>query len=150
MISVKTNGKISFPQLKFVEELEEIANKICIKILKYNIDQEQSLTEDKYPELAPSKIKSKLRQGLSTKVLTATGRLRNSFFTRRKDKNSVVITLNADRKQIGNYLQNEGIKSKKFGKRYFNFFGVSTRMEQEAMKFMKNKVKEYVDNARSK
>ena len=142
MIKVKIIDKIKFPDLIFIDELKEIADTIFIPILQENINNEVDIQERPYPPLAVSTLKAKAKKGQSLKVLTATGRLRSSFTSYQRGKNEVIITVIGDRYQIGDYLQNQGIKSKKFGKRFFNFFGVSTRMEKAALKLMERKIAE--------
>lgn len=142
MIKVKVNNNIKFPELLLQEDLRKIADKLFIPTLKYNIDKEQDLTESRYPPLAASTIKAKKRYGLSPMILQATGKLRNSFYSRSSGKYKIIIGLSSNRRSVGNILQNVGIRSKVFGTRFFNFFGISTRMEKLAMDYMRKRIDE--------
>lgn len=145
MINVQIKGDVRFPSINFINELEEIAQTIFIPILQSNIHAGRDLTESSYPPLEESTIK---RKGHS-RPLIETGRLVRSFVHYILGKNKVVITLSGDRIEVGDILQNQGVRSNRYGKRFFNFFGVSTRMEKEAIKFMERKIEEYVKNAGS-
>ncbi len=145
MIKIEINNKIRFPSgFLLQKDLEYVAKNIFIFVLKNNIDQESDLQEHPYPPLAESTVKIKRAKGLSTKILTATGLLRNSFFHKLLGDKKVVVSIRSERKSIGDILQNKGVG--KSG-RTFNFFGISTRMETEAIKYMKNKIKESIRNA---
>jgi hypothetical protein len=58
-----------------------------------------------------------------------------------------VVTLSGDSKEIGGYLQEEGINSKS-GKKYFNFFGISTKMEHLARLFMERVILNAIEKAK--
>lgn len=147
MINVEIKGEINFPDITLQDELSEIADKIFIPILQGNIQLEQDLREEPYPPLSPNTIAQKKRKNLSEKILTATGKLRRSFFSYKRGEKSVVITLHADRKEIGDILQNQGVRSKVYGKRYFNFFGISESMEKEALDFARDELEKKIANA---
>lgn len=148
MIKAEIRGEIKFPDFVFVEELEEIANNIFVPILVRNIDRQQDLTEKPFPPLADSTIKSKTRRhSLSLGPLIDSGKLRGAFRVRRVNNKTVVVTIDDSRKKIGGILQNEGTFSKQYGLRFWNFFGISSRMEFEAIKYMKKIIKDYVRNA---
>lgn len=144
MISVQIKGEVSFPEIKLVEELEEIAKSVFIPRLVGNIESGIDLTEVPYPPLAASTIKKKK----DNRVLIDNGDLVASFFSEKRGKDSVVIKIKPKRRNIADILQNKGVRSKQYGLRFFNFFGISTTMETEALKFMERKVKEYADNAK--
>lgn len=143
MINVQIKGNVNFPNIDFTNELDEIAKAIFIPILQSNIHAGRDIQEQPYPPLADSTIKRKK----DNRPLIETGKLVRSFFDFKKGKNTIVISLNADRIKVGDILQNQGVRSKRYGLRFFNFFGVSTRMESQAMRFMKRKIKEYIDDA---
>lgn len=146
---IKNNLKLpDMRGVNFQEDLKWIADKIVIKTLQHNIDKEQSLQEKKFPPLADATIEIKRRQGLSTKVLTATSLLRNSFKAKKRGRNTVVVDIASDRKVIAKKLQFTGVRSQQYGLRKWNFFGISTRMEKEAVKYMKSKIEELVKSAR--
>lgn len=148
MINFQIKNKIRFPSgFLFQKDLEHVASRIFIPVLKNNIDKEVDLQENAYPPLAESTIKIKRAKGLSKKILTATSLLRNSFFHKPVGDKKVVVSIRSERKNIGNILQNQGVGK---SRRKFNFFGISTRMEVEAIKYMKNKIKETIRNARKR
>lgn len=144
MINVQIKNNIKFPSLMLQDDLKKIADKLLIPALKYNIDKEQDLTENRYPPLAQSTIKQKKRYGLSPMILQATGRLRNSFYSQSSGKSKVIIGLSSNRRSVGNILQNVGVRSKALGTRFFNFFGISTRMEKLAMDYMRKRINEEI------
>ncbi len=135
------------PDLNLKDALIEIAEKIVVPALKDNMDQEQDLSEMKYGPLAPSTLDIKRRKGLSPLVLHAENRLRNSFTVQVQNKDTVVISISPDRKEIGNILQNKGVKSKVYGIMFFNFFGINSRMESKAIKLMRNAIAKAIKDA---
>jgi hypothetical protein len=145
MISATIKNSINFPKLLLQDDLKYIADKIIIKDIKKYMDDERSLLGQNYNKLAESTIKVKKRFGLSTKILRATGKLRNSFIYSKIGSGSIKITLNQERKDIGNILQNEGVRTKS-GKRYFEFFGINAAMENKAILYMKEKIKRLIRN----
>lgn len=146
-VSIKKNLKL--PKALLVQDdLVTIAEKIFIPILKNNIDKEVDLQEKKYPPLSPITLAIKKRAGLSPMILQATGQLRTSFGAKKRGKNTVLVSIASNRKEIGHILQEVGVRSKRYGVRFFNFFGISTRMENEAIKFMKAKIEKVLKDAR--
>jgi hypothetical protein len=135
------------PDLDMQDTLVDIAEKIFVPTMKENMDGERDLTEQAYPPLADSTLAQKRMKGLSPLVLHAENRLRNAFTITQQGKNTVVISLTPDRKEIGNILQNKGVKSKTFGLRFFNFFGVNSRMEDKAVKLMKKAIDKAIKDA---
>ena len=76
--------------------------------------------------------------GFSNKTLIVTGKLKSSFRSKKVGKDTVEITLRDERKEIGEYLQITGVGKK--GKK-FQFFGISTQMENDAIEWIKEKLK---------
>lgn len=142
MITVETKFNFKAPDLALQEELSHIAEKIFIPILASNIQAGRALDEGALPENDPKTIK---RKGHG-KPLIETGRLHRSFISFKRGANEVVVTLTPDRKEIGGYLQ-EGIRTR-FGIKSYNFFGVSTRMEKEAMSYMESQISKRVKDAK--
>lgn len=132
-LSIKSNVKI--PDINLLPELEFIAKRIVIPELAANIQAGVDVQQKPYPPLAPSTIK---RKG-HARPLVETGKLHRSFVSF-SGQNHVVVTLNSERKQIGGYLQLDGIRTK-MGKRFFNFFGVSSIMEIKALKYMEKRIR---------
>jgi hypothetical protein len=83
--------------------------------------------------------------GMSFKTLIDTGKLISSFVSRLSGKNKVIVTIQGDRKKVGEFLQIKGVGKKR---KKFNFFGISTRMEQDAMNYMKRRINEAIANVR--
>ena len=78
----------------------------------------------------------------SAKTLIQTGKLLTSFFYKKVGKDTVKITLKDNRLDIGGYLQYDGVGKKK---KKFLFFGVSKEMEEEAIKYMAQKITEQLN-----
>ncbi len=140
MLSASYKTTLNFPKINFQDDLRFIAEHIIIKGIQQNIEAGVSLNETPLPALETSTLIRKAKAGLSTKTLVATGTLRVSFFKRDKGKNAVVISIIPVRNKIAGYLQIEGIKTK-LGRKYFNFFGISTTMERAAVVYMREKLK---------
>lgn len=145
MLSVTVKNKISFPEINFQDDLRYIASRVFIPRLQQYIDAQISVNESPLPPIEPKTIAAKLRKGLSPKILTATGKLRSSLYSFDRGKRTVVISIAGDRKEIGGYLQIEGIKTR-LGRKYFNFFGISSRMEKDAMSYMRAKIQKALKN----
>lgn len=169
MITAETKFKAKFPSFIFQKDLKYIADRIFIPIMQQNIHQQMTLDGGNFPPLEQSTAERKsgaivkrtftqkgnLRAGVEKKIsktgltsfvsktLIDTGKLVSSFFSAEKGTNQVIISLRGDRKEIGGYLQIEGVGKKK---KKFNFFGISTRMQEEAIKYMQRKIKDLVRN----
>lgn len=167
MIMVSTKFNMNFPKFNFQDDLKIVANKIIIPQLAENMDNQVGVDNRPYPELEPETIARKNGQalsrvftksgnirstttkrigktglmGFSSKTLFETGKLFRSFISMTKGKSSVVVTLRNDRKDVGQALQIDGVGKKK---KKFNFFGISTRMEESAMNYMRKRVKEAI------
>lgn len=164
-------NNIKFPDLNLQDDLKFIADRIFVPVMQENIHQQIALDEKPFPPLEPSTIakkkgtilkntftkKGNIRAGVekkieagglssfSPKTLIDTGKLVGSFTTKKVGKTAVVITLKGDRKDIGRYLQIEGVGKKR---KKFNFFGISSRMEQAALDHIKTKIKAIFKNAK--
>lgn len=145
MLSATFKSNLNFPKINFQEDLRFIAEHIIIKGIQRNIESGVSLNETPLPALEPATLKRKARLGQSLKTLVATGTLRTSFFKMDKGKNAVVISIRPVRYNIGGYLQIEGIKTR-LGRKYFNFFGISTTMENAAVTYMRAKLQKLLKN----
>lgn len=148
MLKLKIRRNIKFPKFDFTEDLEQIAERIVIPTIAGNIQNKVDITGIAYPPLDEKTIKIKSAYSANpSHPLIAAGKLHKSFKYKRKGKNRVLIYVNAGRKKIAEYLQLDGIKSKKYKKRFFNFFGVSKDMEENAVEFMRKKIREKIANA---
>lgn len=139
-MGVTIKNTIKFPKFTFQEDLRIIASRIFIPIMQENIENQVALDGGALKPNNPKYTLNKVRKGLSPKILIATGQLRSGFIYKDKGKNTVIVTLNSNRKTIGGYLQDMGK----------NFFGISTRMENSAIKYMKDKINEALKNGKSK
>lgn len=142
-ITIKNN--IKFPKIFLRDDLKFIADRIFIPSIQRNIYAQVTLDEKPLPELEPSTVAIKKRKGLRPEKLIAEGKLVRSFFSENKGQNAVIVTLNSDRKDIGGYLQLEGVGKKK---KKFNFFGISSRMERDAINYLKKRIKEIIKNGK--
>lgn len=136
-------GKIKIPNLDFSNTLFEVGNKDIAARLAKNIQQGVDLQGKRYPQLAASTIKAKGH----SRPLINTGKLHSGFQVIKKGKNKVLIRIKAARREIAKFLQIDGIKTKR-GKRHFNFFGVSTKMESAGIKRMEKEIKQRIASAR--
>lgn len=173
MINTTFESKINIPKFFLKDDLKIIADRIFIPILQENIHNQVSLTGGALPALEPATIakkrgdivkrtftkKGNIRsgalkkiaavglQGFSSKTLIESGKLVSSFFSKEKGKNTVVITINSARKEIARILQIEGVGKKR---KTFNFFGISSRMEKGAIKYMKERIEQEIKNAKGR
>ena len=140
MITAKVRSNMRFPRFNFHEDLAQIAKRIIIPELARGIDANADIEGKRFPALEPETI----RQKGHSRPLINEGKLHRSFIFKRRDRHSVVITLRADRKEIGKFLQINGIQSKR-GTKHFNFFGITDIMEKLAVNFMRQKIQEAID-----
>jgi hypothetical protein len=131
------------PKISFQAELENIAKNIVIPEIIGGINSGRALDGQDFPALEPETIKQKGH----ARPLIDTGKLRKSFIYKKRGTDAVVVTLSGDSKEIGGYLQEEGINSKS-GKKYFNFFGISTKMEHLARLFMERVILNAIEKAK--
>lgn len=137
------------PNFNFQEDLLKIAERIFIPIIQGNIQARRAIDGSSLPPLEPNTVKIKARKSTfmhPDQPLINTGKLFRGFFARKAGKSKVVMTITPDRKLIGKYLQIDGIRSK-VGTKYFNFFGISTLMEEEAVLYMEERIAEEIKNA---
>ena len=143
MVQAKITGKIKIPNLNFSKILLEVGKKDIVARLAKNIQKGIDLQEKRYPPLAASTVKAKGHG----RPLIHTGKLHSSFEAKPAGKNKVIISIKAVRREITKFLQIDGVRAKA-GKRKFNLFGVSTRMETDARKRMEEDIKKRMRNAR--
>lgn len=139
---------LRFPKINLKKDLKDIAEQIIIPDIQGHLFNATDISGIKYPPLAEStkKIRTKKDQGLIP--LKATGQLRKSI-TAKNVKGGVLIFLKGNRRkskltnrELGDILQNEGVKSKDLGKRFFEFFGISSLAEGNSVEFMKERIDE--------
>lgn len=163
MIFAQVKKNLTIPNLTFQKDLRIIADQIFIPMMQENIHKQTSLTGAPFPPLEPETIAKKqgtvlkrtftksgsIRPGalktiakaglgsFSSRTLIETGKLLRSFVSIPRGTSQVLITLTPDRKEIGEFLQIEGVGRKK---KKFNFFGISKRMELSAMQYMRERI----------
>ena len=142
-IQAKITGRIKIPNLDLSKTLLDIGNRDIISRMAKNIQRGIDLQERRYPPLAASTIRIKGHG----RPLIQTGKLISSFFAKAAGKNRVFIRIKAVRREIAKFLQIDGIRAKT-GRRRFNLFGVSTRMENDGRKRMEREIKKRIRNAR--
>ncbi len=135
MIQAKIINKINFPEITLQEDLENIAKNIIIPDIEMGIDNAMAINGGSLPENEPETIK---RKGHSRQLID-TGTLRSSFFYRTLGKNKVIISIKGDRKEIGSYLQNDGVGKKK---KFYRFFGISRDAYDSSIGYISKKIKE--------
>jgi hypothetical protein len=141
MVSVKVKDNINFPKFNFRQDLLDIAKNVIIPDIHEHMVKEQSLDEKSYEPLSSATLKQKQRKGQSNKTLEATGKLKKLIFHKALSNSRVLISIRAERKDIGRYLQVDGVRSKSLGKRKFEFFGVSNKANKKAMDFMRLRIR---------
>lgn len=170
-MGVTIKNTIKFPKLEFKKDLKFIADTIFIPEMIANIHRGEAIDGGAYPALdqktidrkkglivkrtftkkgniragVEKKIASTGLGGFSAKTLIDTGKLVSSFFSKNFGKSAVIITLKDERKEIGQYLQIDGVGKKK---KHFNFFGINLTMEDKAMAYMNKRVNEVVKNGK--
>lgn len=147
MIKATVKNKINFPQINFQEDLLYIGQRIFIPIMQKNIEDQVAIDGGAYPNLEPKTIARKQKLGQENKTLIATRELIESFYAASASRSSVVVALRYSRSAIGGYLQVSGIRTKK-GLKFFKFFGINKQMENNAVAYMRNRVKEAIQNGR--
>src|SRR3990167_4265376 len=137
MLQAKIINKINFPEISLQSTLEEIAQKIIIPDMQAGIHGRMAINEGSLPKNEKATIK---RKG-DDRPLIETGKLMCSFFFKPSGKNRVIISIKGDRKEIGGYLQNDGIKTKSKIK-FYRFFGISKDAADKAIAYAKKKIEE--------
>lgn len=145
MIQAKIVNRINFPEIILQKDLEHIAKNIIIPDMIAGIDSSAAINGGKLPANEPATVKRKM----SNKPLIETGELRSSFFYRLSGKSKVLISIKGGRKEIGGYLQNDGIKTKS-GKKHYRFFGISRDAHDGAMDYMRDRIRELTRGGKGK
>lgn len=150
-MQAKIRKALAFPKFDFSKELKEIAEKIFIPELAGRIQQGIDINNNKYPALDKKTVKQKAKQRTRfhpEAPLIDSGELFSAFRSKEKAKNRRIIYIDESRAKIGVILQNEGVKSKKYGRRHFFFFGTSKTMEKNAIEYMLNVIKREIRNGK--
>jgi len=132
MIDVKIKGSIKFPDITLQKDLEMIAERVVIPNMVKGILKRIGVDGKALPDLEPATVKKKGHD----RPLIDTGKLHRAFKYVKKGKYAVLIKLKSNRKDIGSYLQIDGIRAGT-GTKHFNFFGISKLTEAAAIHFMK-------------
>jgi len=139
MIKVSTKFNMAIPNFDMTTELETIAERIFIPSMQAGIDIRAAIDGTQLPHNEEATIKRKGHD----RPLIETGNLRSAFLKIPLGKNKVKVTLASVRKNIGEYLQFDGVRTKS-GMKYYRFFGINPTMEQSAINFLKSKIKERI------
>lgn len=145
MIKISTKFKMAVPNLDFTDELKVIGERIFIPAMQSGIDSSMSIDGSALPQNDPKTIK---RKG-SSRPLIETGTLRTSFLFIDIAKNKAKVTLAAIRKNIGEYLQIDGIRTRS-GPKFYRFFGINKFMHDSAVKYLNEQIGVRLKNGRSK
>jgi len=131
MIKTEIRGKLDFPK-EFItqNDLVEIADKIIIPDIQKGIHARVAIDGGRLPKNEPATI---ARKG-DDRPLIETGTLLGSLLAQEKGKYRVMVTLGPERKEIGKYLQVDGIKTK-HGLKFYKFFGISKDAEIKIINF---------------
>lgn len=146
MIKIAVKNNLTFPKFTFQSDLKYIGEKIIVPIMRANIEDQVAIDGSILPINEDKTLARKGKLGQGSKSLIATGKLISSFLVQPFGSTAVKITLNADRKKIGGYLQS-GISTNK-GTKSYKFFGINTQMENNALAYMKKKIKDAIDAVR--
>jgi hypothetical protein len=139
MMKMEIRGKFKFPNMDFSKELQLVAQRIIIPEIAGHIHEGTDINDIPYPPLADSTIKAK---GHDRPLIGKDRELiRSPYYVVNKGKNTFVIGINSVRKKVAEYLQIEGVKSKKYGKRFFNFFGINDVMLLKAKNIVNDAIK---------
>jgi ABC-type tungstate transport system permease subunit len=139
MVKFTIKSNIKFPNIKLQDILLEIAERIIIPDMQRGIDERAAIDGGMLPANDPKTVKRKGHD----RPLIDTGSLRAAFVAQRRGKGKVLITLADNRKDIGGFLQIEGIRTKK-GTKFYNFFGISKDAEDAAIAYMEKKIDEAI------
>jgi len=153
-IKVKVKMNLNFPDLILQDELLHIANKVIINDIGGKMGTGVNISGQGYGPLDPKTIKQKQKKGFRTNPLIASGQLRRSFRAVKSGENAVKISPEGMRystgsgspignNELGDILQNKGVRTK-YGKRFFEFFGISKEAEIEAMDYMNKTIKKRI------
>lgn len=142
-------GQVSFkfykPDLDITKELEMIAHKDVIPEIAGRIQNGVDINDNKYAPLDNKTIKAK---GHDRPLIGKERLLFKSFFYKAQGKNKVLVSVKNNRKDIADILQNVGVRSKKYGRRKFEFFGVTKSMEKNGMDRIVKAIDRAIENAR--
>lgn len=147
-LKIKIKTKIKFPtNFDFTSELQSIARKVIIPLIKAGIETGTDIFGKRFPELEESTRKSKQRRGADHRALIDTTELYNSFTYRVKGRNRVLVFIKPSgtpaRNEVAKYLQIEGVGRKK---KKFHFFGVTDGMERDALVLMYKRLTRLLKN----
>ena len=147
MVKRKTKVSLNLPVFQLQNDLLDIADKIFIIDLQSRMVAQKDVNNQQYNSLSKATRKIRNRKGTGFDVLRDSKQLFRSFKSSLFKKNSVRIQPSGSRtegrignKRLGDILQNEGVRSKSFGRRKFLFFSVSNEAERDALKFMEIKI----------
>lgn len=138
-------GKIKIPKVNFQDDLMVIGERIIIPDMQKGILRGRDIDGKAFPKNESNTVK---RKGHSRVLVGEQRKLLSSFQRKRKGKFNVAITLKNQRKNIGRYLQEDGIRSNSLGRKHFKFFGITKLAEQLSIVFMKKQIEKAVKNAR--
>jgi hypothetical protein len=113
--------------------------------MQSNIRNQVSIDGDNLPVNEPKTLKIKESLGQGSNSLIASRTLIESFYSEYLDDNTIIVTLNDNRKEIGGYLQFDGVKTKNSGTKYYKFFGINKQMENNAIAYMKARIKQIIN-----
>ena len=139
---LKSNFKV--PKINFQKDLRKIADQIIIPDMQKGIIEGIDIDDRAFPK---NEAKTVARKGRNRVLQGRENKLKTSFRSKNKGKFNVVIDLKNQRRQIGKYLQVDGIRSNTLGRKHFKFFGISKLAEKLAMIFMKNRIGKAVKDA---
>jgi len=138
LINVEVKNNINIPiddiAINLDKQLYEIANTIVIRHLQDLIRTSTAVDGSSFPPLEPSTIAIKKKHGGGSKQLIDTGLLYNSFMAYRPGKGKVIVRIKPGRRQVGEYLQIDGVGK---AQKHFYFFGISDGMERDCIYEMK-------------
>lgn len=135
-LTVKIKSRFKIPKLDLTKQLEHIAERILIPNMAKGIQERKDVAEKTYEPLDPKTIKRKGHD----RPLIETGKLHRSFKFRKRGKNRVLVFIDGERREVAGYLQVEGVRRRRGGRRKFNFFGISQKTELKAVKFMEQEI----------
>jgi len=148
MFNMTISSNIKLPKFNFSEDLKHIADRIFIVLMQNNINNQISIEGDSLPRNEPRTLKNKDKLGQGDRSLIATRDLIESFYSESIGKNTIIVTLRENRKDIGSYLQFDGIRTKANGTKYYKFFGINKQMENNAIAYMKARINQIINESK--
>ena len=150
-VNFKVKVDLDFPIVSIQNWLMEFAEKIVIPDIHSRMESSKDVNNNTYEPLAESTKRQRQKKAYGFQPLLATNELKLSIKARKHSVSSIKVVprgthsggIKNDR--LAEILQIEGVKSKRFGRRKFNFFAISGEVERDSIKFMEKQINKAID-----